>query len=208
MILKTGVWIVSGMLFLINLFILYKKRKSIIIEYILWHFVMTMIISSVFFPMPFQSKLIQEKAYMEKTQTLLLFRDIREIMYYTENKWSILIQYLKEYALISVSIGCAFSFSMRLSCKSMIKWFLGCLLFSTGLQLIKWLVCYVINAKYLSVTVDDVLYILFGCIIGCCFVKIIRCIYRNVECKNSIEKAIKNLLLKNYKLERNSDYEQ
>ncbi len=199
MILKSGVWIVSGIIFLINLFIIYKKKKSIIAEYILWHFVVTIIISSIFLPMPVQTKLIQEKAYLEKTQTWLLFRDIREIMHYiTKNRWSILMQYLREYALVSVSIGCAFSFSMRLSCKSMIKWFAGCLMFSVGLQFIKWLVCFVLNAQYLSVTIDDVIYIFVGCIFGCCIVKIIRRIYRNVECKSDLEKVIKSFLLKNY----------
>lgn len=149
--------------------------------------------------MPVQTKLIQEKAYLEKTQTWLLFRDIREIMHYiTKNRWSILMQYLREYALVSVSIGCAFSFSMRLSCKSMIKWFAGCLMFSVGLQFIKWLVCFVLNAQYLSVTIDDVIYIFVGCIFGCCIVKIIRRIYRNVECKSDLEKVIKSFLLKNY----------
>ena len=198
MILELGIWIVSGIIFFINLLILNRRKKHIIVDYILWHITVTIIVISVFFPMPYQKELIQEKAYIVKTQTLVLFKDIKEIVFHvTENKWAIIKQYLREYALVSVSIGCTFSFSLRLSCKNKIRWLAGCALFSVGIQFVKLFVCLILNAQYLSVTIDDIVYIFVGCFGGYCFVELIRCFCKNIEGKSAIEKTIITLLIKN-----------
>jgi len=197
-ILESGAWLVSGILFFINLFILNRKNKSIVAQYVLWHITITTIIISVFFPIPYQKELIEDKAYIEKTQTFVLFRDIREIIsHVTEDKWGILRQYLKEYALVSISIGCAFSFSLRLTCENKIRWLEGCILFSIGMQLLKFIICRMLHAQYLSITIDDVVYIILGCLIGSLAVKFMRFLCVDMKTKNSLEKIIVDLLLKN-----------
>lgn len=72
MILKSGVWIVSGIIFLINLFIIYKKKKSIIAEYILWHFVVTIIISSIFFAYACSDQVNSRKGLFGKNTDMVI----------------------------------------------------------------------------------------------------------------------------------------
>ncbi len=196
MISSVIVYIISSIIFIISLLLLYFKKSDItfMFRFAFFWIIITISIASLFFPLYYQKEAISQGVYPAKIQSFEFFSELRKILEwsYPENLPMFLKQYIFSSVVPMICIGVLLGFLIKMNVRTWTNFFLISFLVCLFVEFLKLFVCFVFQSWYLTVTPEDAIYLLIGCIIGSIILCIIRKILGKFQYKNSIMIGFKN----------------
>jgi len=202
MLLKSFIILCFVIVFIVSIIFLKIKKCSLhfSLNLIIWEISISYIIATVFFPFPFQKQVIEEKLYEQCEQSFTLFKNEIEIIsseINIDDKIEILISYFFSKIISQIYVGLVYGIAVAITMNCKNKRILLCILFSSMLQLIKLMICFLIKANYMIITIDNIIYILCGCLLGMLLIKVIRWLVVDVDYRSSFFCIIKDYILLN-----------
>jgi len=195
MISSIIIYLISCIVFIITFTYLCLKKSTptFMIRFTFFWVIITVVSAHLFFPLYYQKEAIIQGAYPVKIQNIEPFFELRKIFQwsYPENLSMFLKQHILSSIIPMICIGILLGFLIRMNIKTWPKFFLISSLVCLLIEVLKLFVCFILQSWYLTVTPEDAMYILIGCIIGAFILCIIRKILEKFEYENPFMSGLK-----------------